>query len=119
LLLPSGHTGPAFLVGPNYQVILSWNRSEFYALSVGYLADRIQGARPMQTLPPALPPLRFDAIRTLQKRLGEAGFDAGPADGILGSGTRAALRRWQASQGLIADGYPNATVFERLNIGAP
>ena len=44
LLVPSGHDGPAFLAYDNFDVIMRWNRSEFYALSVGRLADEIAGA---------------------------------------------------------------------------
>ena len=35
---------PAFLVYDNFEAILKWNRSDFFAISVGHLADRI-GAR--------------------------------------------------------------------------
>ncbi|MBA6365643.1 lytic murein transglycosylase, partial [Colwellia sp. BRX8-8] len=44
LVLPAGAGGPAFLVYPNFNVIMKWNLSENYALSVGLLANRIQGA---------------------------------------------------------------------------
>ena len=33
--------GPAFLVYSNYRTILKWNRSTFFAVAVGSLADRI------------------------------------------------------------------------------
>lgn len=39
LVRPDG--GPAFLVYDNWRVIMKWNRSTFYALAVGHLADRI------------------------------------------------------------------------------
>ena len=32
---------PAFLVYDNFEAILKWNRSDFFAIAVGYLADRI------------------------------------------------------------------------------
>ena len=35
--------GPAFLVYANYRTILKWNRSTFFAVAVGSLADRIGG----------------------------------------------------------------------------
>ena len=35
--------GPPFLVYGNYRTILKWNRSHFFALAVGRLADRIGG----------------------------------------------------------------------------
>ena len=43
LVLPDGPDGPAFLVYDNYRAILKWNRSHFFALTAGYLADRIAG----------------------------------------------------------------------------
>lgn len=41
LVLPAGEGGPAYLVYDNFSTILKWNRSTFFALAVGYLADRI------------------------------------------------------------------------------
>jgi membrane-bound lytic murein transglycosylase B len=35
--------GPAFLVYDNFRVIMKWNRSTFFALAAGHLADRIGG----------------------------------------------------------------------------
>ncbi len=34
LVVPAGHQGPAFLAYHNFKVIMGWNRSEFYAISV-------------------------------------------------------------------------------------
>lgn len=41
LVQPAGTEGPAYLVYSNYEVILKWNRSHFFAIAVGTLADRI------------------------------------------------------------------------------
>lgn len=41
LVMPDGLNGPAFLVYNNYRVILKWNRSSYFATSVGLLADQI------------------------------------------------------------------------------
>jgi membrane-bound lytic murein transglycosylase B len=41
VVLAEGPNEPAFLVYSNYQTILKWNRSVFFAVAVGYLADRI------------------------------------------------------------------------------
>ncbi len=43
LALPDGEGGPAFLVYSNFETILKWNRSTFFAIAVGQLADRISG----------------------------------------------------------------------------
>ena len=42
--------------------------------------------------------------RRAQQGLAAAAFSPGPADGVFGSGTRAAIRRWQASRGRGGDG---------------
>lgn len=41
LVVPDGVDGRAFLVYNNFQTILEWNRSTYFALSVGLLADAI------------------------------------------------------------------------------
>ncbi|EFK07309.1 lytic murein transglycosylase [delta proteobacterium NaphS2] len=41
LVKPDHNSGRVFLVYPNYQVILKWNRSNYFAIAVGTLADRI------------------------------------------------------------------------------
>ena len=41
LVFAEGLGSAAFLVYANYQTILKWNRSTFFAVAVGSLADRI------------------------------------------------------------------------------
>ncbi|HEV7368984.1 lytic murein transglycosylase [Arenibaculum sp.] len=41
LILPDGAGGRAFLVYANYDAVLRWNRSLYFATAVGLLADRI------------------------------------------------------------------------------
>ncbi len=41
VVTPDGVGGPAFLVYNNYRVVLKWNRSTYFATSVGLLADAI------------------------------------------------------------------------------
>lgn len=38
---PNRDKAPVFLVYDNFETILKWNRSTFYALAAGYLADRV------------------------------------------------------------------------------
>ncbi len=42
LLQPDGAKGPAFLVYHNFGAILRWNRSNYFALAVGKLADALR-----------------------------------------------------------------------------
>lgn len=43
IVMPEKGKGPAFLVYDNFRTIMKWNRSTFFALTVGHLADRIGG----------------------------------------------------------------------------
>ena len=43
IVLPDGTDGNAFMVYHNFRVILDWNRSTYFALAVGILADRVLG----------------------------------------------------------------------------
>ena len=114
LVLPAGHSGPVFLVYDNFDVIMKWNRSEFYALSVGVLADRINGAGQLAVSPPKLKPMSRNQVSAWQQALNERGIDAGTVDGIFGSQTKQALRTFQAQKGLIADGYPDEKTIQAL-----
>jgi len=42
LVLPDGADGPAYLVYANYEAILRWNRSNYFAIAVGTLADSMR-----------------------------------------------------------------------------
>jgi membrane-bound lytic murein transglycosylase B len=119
LVVPAGHEGPAFLAYHNFRVIMGWNRSEFYAIAVGHLADRIAGAGKLQNPPPEdAPALSRNNILQLQEALQKRGFDAGEPDGIMGPATRAAIRQFQSANGLVADGYPGETVLAELGVNA-
>ena len=41
LVLPDGPSGRAFLVYENFRTVMDWNRSTYFATTVGLLADRI------------------------------------------------------------------------------
>lgn len=115
IITPAGARGPAFLVGPNFRTILRYNNATSYALAVGRLADRIAGAGPLVAeWPRGLAAMSRDQIEEMQGLLNDAGFDAGTPDGIMGPNTRGALRQFQASIGLIPDGFPTFALLERL-----
>jgi membrane-bound lytic murein transglycosylase B len=115
LRLPAGHRGPAFLTYDNFDVIMGWNRSVYYALAVGHLADRIAGAGRLQTPPPE-DDLRFasDDLMALQTQLKQLGYDPGEPDGRLGPATRGAVSLFQSDHGLIPDGHLDPTVVEKI-----
>ena len=45
LIAPGGEKGRIYLVYPNFDIIMKWNRSHYFATGVGYLADRIAWPR--------------------------------------------------------------------------
>jgi peptidoglycan hydrolase-like protein with peptidoglycan-binding domain len=50
----------------------------------------------------------------LQTKLAARGHDVGKIDGILGSGTRGAVRAEQTRLGLPTDGWPNRALLNAL-----
>lgn len=117
LLVPSGHRGPAFLVYENFRVIMRWNRSEYYALSVGLLADAIAGGSGLVKAPPAdLPRLKREQVLALQEALSARGYDVGEHDGVLGPATRRAVQALQKAEGAIADGQVDGEILQKLAV---
>ena len=41
IILPGGEDGPAYVIYDNYRTILKWNRSNYFGVSIGTLADLI------------------------------------------------------------------------------
>lgn len=117
LLLPAGRHGPAFLVYDNFNAIMGWNRSEFFALTVGHLADRIAGAGRLAVPPPANERFTREQLAALQTLLNDRGFDSGEVDGRLGPATQRAIKEFQRSQNQPADGFPDAQMLRALGIG--
>ncbi len=115
LLLPAGYRGPAFLVLDNFRAILRYNNSSSYALAIGLLSERFDGAgRVRASWPQGEQPLSRSERLELQERLSNRGFDPGTADGIIGANTRSAIRGFQQQLGWPADGHPTQELLGRL-----
>ncbi len=114
LLAPAGASGPIFLLFPNHFAIRKYNNSVAYALAVGLLADRIAGDGPLVKAWPQEAPMALADRMTAQRALSALGFDPGTPDGVVGMGTRKALRDWQKARGLTADGYLSPAMVQRL-----
>lgn len=114
LRVPAGHEGPAFLTYSNFRIIMRWNNSEFYAIAVGQLANQIAGGGGLYAQLPDLPSFKISDIAKLQAKLNDLGYDIGGADGIMGPATREGIRRFQAENGLVADGFPSPTTIETV-----
>jgi len=113
LLLPQGRNGPAFLAFPNFSIYLEWNQSFIYTTSAAYFATRLGGAKPYDAGNPGSG-LSDVAMKQLQQKLAARGHDVGKIDGILGGGTRTAVRAEQLRLGLPADGWPTEELLGAL-----
>jgi lytic murein transglycosylase len=118
LILPAGWTGPAFVAFPNHYAIRAYNNSMAYALAVGLIADRIDGAAPLLKPWPQEQPIPLADRIAAQESLARLGYDPGVADGVLGLKTRQAARQWQKSRSLPADGYLTFWLIQRLKADA-
>jgi membrane-bound lytic murein transglycosylase B len=114
LIVPMGHRGPAFLVYRNFDAIMGWNRSILYALSVAYLSDRLNGNAKLSAKTIDEPLLSKEDIIQIQNTLNLLGYDTGTPDGMAGSKTRQATRKFQSDIGLTADGYVGYELFQQL-----
>lgn len=114
LVLPTGIEGPAFLAYRNFDLIMRWNNSTLYALSVGILADKIKYhhapiyAKPQQSV------ISRNDLAEIQKYLKSKGYYKYEIDGILGKGTRKAIRDYQKTIGWDEDGYPSQKLLKHL-----
>ncbi|MEO8557462.1 MAG: lytic murein transglycosylase [Rhodospirillales bacterium] len=113
--LPAGNRGPAFLLLPNFKVIMVWNRSLLYGLAVELLAQRLAGKNAttaVQTIDE--PPLSATDIVELQDTLRRLGHYEGELDGLVGPKTRNGIRAYQRQAGLPADGFPDQDLMSRI-----
>jgi len=119
LFLPAGYQGPAFLLYPNFNVIMTWNLSKSYALSVGTLANELVGAKGIEFSDKeenGVAPYSIADMKNLQNQLNLLGFETGEPDGIWGPKSRHAIRLFQLKHKLIADGYPNTELFLTMKL---
>ena len=115
LFIPAGARGPSFLMLDNFRAVMKYNPAEAYALAIGHLADRLRGGGPIAQAWPREERVLNRAERLeLQQHLVRHGFDVGEPSGRLGLKTRAAVRDFQARNGLTPDGFASVAVLERL-----
>ncbi len=115
ILLPAGGKGAAFMVFKNFAVIERYNAADAYVIGVGHLSDRIKGGPAIQaSWPRGDRALTFDERQEMQRLLTAAGFDTQGVDGKIGPKTLDAVRAFQNSRGLAADGYASLTLLQTL-----
>ena len=84
------------------------------ALAVGLLSDRLAGRAPLVGRWPQERAIAATQARDLQRELHRRGYDVGALDGKLGDKVRAAIRDWQARQGVTPDGHPTLALLEEM-----
>jgi membrane-bound lytic murein transglycosylase B len=116
LFLPAGTNGPAFLMLNNFRVLMKYNPAEAYALAIGHLGDRLRGEPPLVTAWPREERVLTSAERyEMQQHLVRLGFDiGGEPNGRLSAKSRSAIRHFQASQGLVPDGFATVGMLDLL-----
>ena len=115
ILLPAGARGAAFMIFDNFHVIERYNTADAYVIGVGHLSDRIAGAAPLKSgWPRGDRNLRFSEKKEMQRLLTRSGFNTQGVDGVIGPNTIQAIRRFQASQGMVPDGYASFEILKRL-----
>ncbi len=82
-------------------------------MTAAYFATRLEGA-PVYDAGNPDPGLSGTQMQELQRRLAGMGYDVGKIDGILGAGTRAAVRDVQRRLGMPADAWPTPALLNRL-----
>jgi membrane-bound lytic murein transglycosylase B len=115
MIIPAGFKGPIFLTTVNFDAIWNYNASESYALAVAHLSDRIAGITGFKTpwpLPSSI--LSRTEILEIQESLTKRGYDAGPADGVAGEKTRAAIGAFEKTLGKPTTGEASKAILEAL-----
>ena len=111
--------GPAFLLGPNFYAVRSYNPSMNYTLSIVHLGDRIMGGDGFaQQFPGGERIPTLAELQEIQRRLTALGFDTGGTDGRVGNSTMLAVQSFQRKVGMQpADGYAGVKLLARLRQG--
>lgn len=81
-------------------------------LKVESLASEVQALRPPVVV--EMPKMTTEEIKKIQTALNTAGFDAGQPDGKIGPQTIQAIKKFQETNGLKADGIIGRETWEKL-----
>ena len=106
LMFPAGLYGPIYLVSKNFYTLKKYNNSDLYALSVGFIADKIRYKnhdffKSWETTEK----FTKNEIMNLQEKL-SAKYDVGGIDGLIGHKTRRAIGIYQKDNNLSQTCWP-------------
>ncbi len=114
LILPAGHKGPAFLVYNNFDIIMKWNKSEFYALAIGLVADKLVTRPVLKRKYGENNKITTEQIKNVQQKLTDLGLYNSDIDGIIGTSTKNAVIKYQKANNLISDGFLDKELLKLL-----
>ncbi len=115
ILLPAGAEGAALMIFQNFSVIERYNQADAYVIAVGHLSDRIKGGPALRAgWPRGDRSLKFSEKQEMQERLTASGYNTQGIDGVIGPNTIAAIRAFQARNGMVPDGYASFEILRRL-----
>ena len=100
LMFPAGIYGPIYLVSKNFYAIKKYNNSDLYALSVGFIGDKIKyNNHDFFKRWDTTENFTKNEIMELQEKL-SAKYDVGGIDGLIGHKTRRAIGIYQKDNNL-------------------
>jgi peptidoglycan lytic transglycosylase B len=115
LKMIGGDNGPGFLMLRNFFILKRYNNSDFYALAVGLLADRLSGKEGMiQAWPRPAGALSASEKFELQELLTEKGLYSEGVDGRIGPNTQKGIEAFQRKKGLSVDGQATQELLKSL-----
>ena len=107
---------PSFALTAYQSRIASTEMSNHFASVESNISSSADGTiRPSDDFVSALV---SDAVKEVQRALNNAGFDAGPVDGVWGAKTVEALRRFQTNSSLDATGRLDCATVAKLGLTA-
>ena len=100
LMFPAGIYGPIYLVSKNFYTIKKYNNSDLYALSVGFIGDKIKyNNHDFFKRWDTTENFTKNEIMEAQEKL-SAKYDVGDIDGLIGHKTRRAIGIYQKDNNL-------------------
>ncbi|MFV2091515.1 MAG: peptidoglycan-binding protein [Hyphomicrobiales bacterium] len=112
--ISKGNVGTGALVGAGAGVLLGASRrpAPYYAPRRAYRPPPHVAPRPYR--PVVVLPRVSQLVADIQYSLTNLGYDPGPVDGLMGPGTRAAVRAYQRDAGLLITGRISKQLLKHI-----
>lgn len=115
VILPDGYKEPTYLVFPNFNRIMIWNKSDSYALAVGILSDYISSDKTYHPISKenryALTNKDIIAVQKFSNKVLKTNLNV---DGKLGPKTKEAVKKLQKKAKLPEDGIPSYRLLKQI-----